>query len=70
MDWDRYEGQLKQLGGKITERWGKLTNNSQRESDGLRTQRLGRMQARYGYAKDQAAQQLKAFLRRNRNWAN
>jgi len=68
MNQDRFEGNCKQLLGKIKERWGKLTNDPQREFAGLCEQRAGIIQERNGILKDESALQLKEFLRRNRNW--
>ncbi len=68
MNRDRFEGNLKQFGGKVKEQWGRLTNDPQREFTGRRDQLAGRIQARYGISKDEAASQLKDFLDRNRNW--
>ena len=68
MNTDRFEGALKQLGGRVKEHWGKLTKDSQREFDGKRDQRAGRSQVQYGISKDEAARQLKDFLDRNSNW--
>ena len=69
MNRDRFEGICKQIRGKLIERLGKFTHNSQREFAGLNAQQAGRIQARYGYMKEQAARQLKAFLQRNQDWA-
>jgi uncharacterized protein YjbJ (UPF0337 family) len=68
MNRERFEGNWKQLGGKVNERWGRLTNDPQRELAGRRTQVAGRIQKRYGIAKEEAARQLEDFLDRNRNW--
>ena len=70
MNRDRLEGNWKQLRGKIKEQWGKLTHDPQCEADGMRIKCAGGIQKRHGYAKEQAARQLKAFLHRNRNWAH
>jgi uncharacterized protein YjbJ (UPF0337 family) len=68
MNTDRFEGSLKQLGGMMKERWGKFTNDSQRELEGMRDQRTGRSQQQYGKSKEEAARQLKEFFDRNNNW--
>lgn len=68
MNRERFEGNWKQFGGKVNEQWGRLTNDPQRELAGRRDQVAGRIQKRYGIAKEDAARQLKDFLDRNRNW--
>ncbi len=68
MNQDRFEGKWKQFGGKVKERWGRLTNDPQREFAGRRDQLAGRNQERYGVAKEEAARQLKDFLDRNLKW--
>jgi uncharacterized protein YjbJ (UPF0337 family) len=68
MNRDRFEGSWKQLGGKVKERWGRLTDDRARELSGRRDQLAGRIQERYGISKEEAARQLRDFLDRNRNW--
>lgn len=68
MNQDRFKGNLKQFGGKVKALWGRLNQNPQREFAGWRDQVDGRIQERYGIAKEQAAHQLKDFLDRHRNW--
>jgi uncharacterized protein YjbJ (UPF0337 family) len=68
MNTDRLEGNLRQLGGKMKEHWGKFTKNSQREFEGMRDQRAGKSQEQYGISKEEAARQLKDFFDRNTNW--
>ena len=53
MNWDRIEGNWKQFPGKVQQQWGKLTNDDLSKVEGKRTELVGRIQERYGYAKDQ-----------------
>jgi uncharacterized protein YjbJ (UPF0337 family) len=53
MDWNRVEGNWKQLKGKVKEKWGKLTDDDLTAINGRRDQLEGKIQERYGYAKDQ-----------------
>ena len=55
MDWNRVEGNWKEVKGKVKEKWGKLTDDDLTAINGQRDQLEGRLQQRYGYAKDQAA---------------
>ena len=58
MNWDRIEGNWKQLQGKTQEQWGKLTNDDLDVIAGKRDQLAGKIQARYGVAKDEAEKQI------------
>lgn len=61
MNWDRIEGNWKQLKGRVRERWGKLTDSDLTAIEGKREQLIGKIQERYGIAKDAAEKQLKRF---------
>jgi len=61
MNWNRVEGNWKQLQGKVQEQWGKLTNDDLDIVAGKRDQLAGKIQERYGIAKDEAEKQLKAW---------
>jgi len=63
MDEDRIKGQWKQLRGKLKTRWGKLTDDDLDVADGNADYLAGRLQERYGIAKDEARQQLRDFER-------
>jgi uncharacterized protein YjbJ (UPF0337 family) len=52
MDWNRVEGNWKQVKGQIKE-WGKLTDDDLDVVAGKRDQLEGKIQERYGIAKDQ-----------------
>ena len=45
MDWNRVEGNWKQIKGKIKERWGKLTDDDLNIIDGRRDQLEGRFKS-------------------------
>ncbi len=61
MNWDRIAGNWKQLQGKAKAKWGKLTDDDLTYIDGKRDQLLGRIQERYGLAKDQAESELSTW---------
>ena len=61
MDWNRVEGNWKDMKGKIKEKWGKLTDDDLTVINGKREQLEGRIQQRYGYAKDQAKKDVDAW---------
>ena len=54
MDWNRVEGNWKQMNGKVKEKWGNLTDDDLDRAAGQRDQLEGIIQKRYGIAKDQA----------------
>ena len=64
INWDRVEGNWKQLTGKVKEQWGKLTDDDITQINGNREQLEGKLQARYGYAKDQVRKDIDDWLRR------
>lgn len=53
MDWNRIEGNWKQAKGKVKEKWGRLTDDDIDVIAGKRDQLEGKIQERYGIAKDQ-----------------
>jgi len=58
MNWDRVEGNWKQLKGKAQEQWGRLSNDDLDVIAGKRDQLAGRIQERYGIARDEAEKQV------------
>jgi uncharacterized protein YjbJ (UPF0337 family) len=64
MNWDRIEGNWKQLKGKVTEQWGKLTDDDIDVVAGRRDQLAGKVQERYGVAKDVAEKQVAEWERK------
>jgi len=54
MNWDQISGQWKQFKGKAKQQWGKLTDDEIDVIEGTRDQLVGKIQERYGIAKDQA----------------
>jgi uncharacterized protein YjbJ (UPF0337 family) len=63
MNWDRIEGNWKQFKGKAKEQWGKLTDDDLDVVSGKRDQLAGRIQERYGIAKDDAERQIDEWTR-------
>ena len=61
MNRDQISGQWKQYRGKIGQQWGKLTDSEVEEMKGSRDQLVGRIQEKYGVAKDEAERQLDEF---------
>jgi uncharacterized protein YjbJ (UPF0337 family) len=64
MNKDKAAGQWKQLKGKLKEQWGKLTDDDLTVLEGNLDQLAGRVQERYGIARDEADRQVREFRAR------
>jgi len=51
----------KQLSGSAKEKWGDLTDDDMTQIDGKREQLIGKVQERYGVAREEAEAQVKEF---------
>ncbi len=58
MDKDQFEGKWHEYKGKIKEKWGKLTDDDFMEIRGKKEALVGKIQARYGYAKEKIEREL------------
>ena len=61
MNEDRIKGKWKQLSGKIQAKWGKLTNDDLDVAEGNADYLVGKVQERYGIARDEAEKQVRDF---------
>ena len=61
MNADVLKGQWKQVKGDIKMRWNKLTDDDLDVIDGAREKLEGRLQERYGWAKDKAAAEIDSW---------
>jgi uncharacterized protein YjbJ (UPF0337 family) len=64
MNWDRIKGNWKQVTGQAKAQWGKLTDSDLAVVDGRREQLAGKIQERYGVARDEAERQLAEWERK------
>lgn len=64
MNWDQIEGNWKQFKGAAQSQWGKLTSDELDQVAGERLQLEGKIQEKYGVAKEEAERQVDAWLRR------
>ena len=55
-------GNWLQFKGKVKERWGKLTDDDLDIIEGRQEQLIGKLEQRYGIAKEEAERQFKEFL--------
>ena len=67
MNEDRVEGKWKQMKGALKSRWGKLTDDDLDVIEGQKDQLVGKVQERYGIAKDEAQKQVDEWNRVNRD---
>ena len=58
MNQDRINGSWEQIKGSVQEAWGKLTHDDLAVLEGDRKQLAGKIQERYGIAKDEADKQI------------
>lgn len=63
MNEDIIKGKWSQLSGKLKEKWGKLTDADVNQLAGHREYLIGKLQERYGIAKEKAEVQIKEFER-------
>jgi uncharacterized protein YjbJ (UPF0337 family) len=63
MNSDQLEGKWKQIKGEVREKWGQLTDDDIQVIAGRRDQLIGRIQQRYGIAKEEATREVDTFLK-------
>ena len=61
---DQLEGKWKQVKGEVREKWGQLTDDDIHVISGRRDQLIGRIQERYGIAKEAATREVDTFLKK------
>jgi uncharacterized protein YjbJ (UPF0337 family) len=61
MNDDKIKGQWKQVAGKVKAKWGKLTDDDLKVAEGNSEYLAGKVQERYGIARDEAHKQVKEF---------
>jgi uncharacterized protein YjbJ (UPF0337 family) len=61
MNWDSLKGKWSQFSGKVKEKWGDLTDDDLTRIGGQKDQLVGKLQERYGYAKERAQKEADAF---------
>lgn len=67
MNKDEASGNWKQFKGKMKEKWGKLTDDDMQVIEGKRDQLVGKIQERYGYAKDEAEREVTDWEMHNKD---
>ncbi len=67
MNWDTIKGNWKQLTGAAKSNWGKLTDDDVTQAAGERDKLVGKVQERYGIAKDEAERQVDEFAAKHKH---
>jgi uncharacterized protein YjbJ (UPF0337 family) len=62
MNQDIFQGRWQQIKGKAREKWGQLTDDDFTEIAGRKDQLVGRVQERYGIAREQAERDVNDWL--------
>lgn len=65
MNWDQIKGNWKQMKGHVKSQWGQLTDDDLTRAEGDRDVLVGRIQERYGIAKEEAQRQVDDWSRRS-----
>jgi uncharacterized protein YjbJ (UPF0337 family) len=63
MNKDVMEGKWKQMRGEVKKWWGQLTDDDLDTVAGNRDKLIGKLQERYGYAKERATEEIDRRLR-------
>ncbi|HYW48027.1 MAG TPA: CsbD family protein [Bryobacteraceae bacterium] len=63
MNWDQMEGKWHQLKGSIRERFGKLTDDDLTVIGGNREKFIGKLQERYGLAREEAQKRADEWVK-------
>lgn len=63
MNWDIVQGKWDQLKGSVREKWADLTDDDVEYMRGGRDQAVGRLQEKYGWAKNDAERNVDDFFR-------
>ena len=63
MNWDRIEGNWKQLKAKVRQQWAELTDDDFDRIGGRKDELVGKLQERKGIARDQAEREIDEWSR-------
>jgi uncharacterized protein YjbJ (UPF0337 family) len=65
MNTDVLKGKWQQLKGEAKVQWGKLTDDDIDQIEGNAQKLIGKVQERYGYARDRAEQEVTQWINRD-----
>ena len=63
MNWDVIQGKWKQVKGSVKEKWGELTDDEIDQIDGNKDKLAGKLQEKYGWAKNDAEREIDDYFR-------
>jgi uncharacterized protein YjbJ (UPF0337 family) len=63
MNWDKIAGNWKQAKGEVKQQWAKLTDDDLTYIEGSRDKMIGKVQERYGIARDEADKKVAEWER-------
>jgi len=69
MNWDQIQVNWTQFKGEIRNNWVKLTDEDITRIGGRRSELVGRLRARYGFAKAEAEREIEAWTKAQRHAA-
>jgi uncharacterized protein YjbJ (UPF0337 family) len=61
VNWEQIKGRWNQTKGTVKKQWGKLTDDDLAVIDGQRERLVGKIQEKYGIAKEEADTQVKTW---------
>ncbi len=67
MNPDELKGKWEQFKGKLREKWSKFTDDDWQQVKGNKEKMIGKIQERYGIAKDQAEKELRDFFNKDKD---
>jgi uncharacterized protein YjbJ (UPF0337 family) len=67
VNWDQVQGKWKQLKGSLRQQWGDLTDDDFKSIAGNREKLVGKLQERYGIAREEAQKRADDWLRTARS---
>jgi uncharacterized protein YjbJ (UPF0337 family) len=62
MNWDRIEGEWKQLSAQVKSKWAKLTDDDLKNAGAKKDALVGKIQERYGILRDEAEKQVDEWI--------
>ncbi|AXR08156.1 CsbD family protein [Salinimonas sediminis] len=62
MNNDRFEGNWKEMKGKVQQKWGKLTDDDLDVIDGRREELVGKVQQHYGKSREEAEREVDGYF--------
>jgi uncharacterized protein YjbJ (UPF0337 family) len=62
MNWDRIQGEWKQLSSQVRAKWAKLTDEDMKIVSAKKDALVGKVQERYGILRDEAEKQVDEWI--------